>query len=374
MKRETISLALNGLDDRYISESAVFSPVRTQAAPERIGQMRKKRIITLALAAALLLALGITSYAVWSVHAARQQELKADLRIEESKVKSYVEYEVPDTPDGTGLTLLSTVNDGDSQRVFVNVSPVERDVLDRFPESVSFAWKLDGMTVNGEPYWMVASPKLQSDISVSGHEAIHDAILRDAYDEGAKTLTLELFIANNAIEQAQAHENSENVHLTLTLWDHQAQAEAHVSSSAEWLDGQTSFGSVWFTPTAYEMRYFDFGQALYHDEALDKTIEIVGLELTPFSAVWKLRYDGAAAFHRPDADWDAFRDWSLLEDKVCIEAALIFSDGSRFSTGGALTTPYVDGVVEQHCGWGAAIDINDVQRIVLGDLVLWEAP
>ncbi|MBR6353262.1 MAG: hypothetical protein IKS25_03980, partial [Oscillospiraceae bacterium] len=63
----------------------------------------------------------------------------------------------------------------------------------------------------------------------------------------------------------------------------------------------------------------------------------------------------------------------LLEDKICQQAQLLFSDGSTFSTGGALTTPYEDGVVNQYCGWAQAIDIADVQRIVLGDLILWEA-
>ena len=64
--------------------------------------------------------------------------------------------------------------------------------------------------------------------------------------------------------------------------------------------------------------------------------------------------------------------WSMLEDKVCIESQLFFSDGSAFSTGGALTAQYKDGAVELHCEWGTAIDINDIQKIVLGDLILWE--
>ena len=108
-------------------------------------------------------------------------------------------------------------------------------------------------------------------------------------------------------------------------------------------------------------------------EELDKDIEIVGLELTPFSAVWKVSYEGAENFHKPGADQTAYGPWSILEDKVCIEAKIIFSDGSEFSTGGALTTPYENDTVNQWCGWGSAINIDDVQRIVLGDLVLWEA-
>ena len=97
------------------------------------------------------------------------------------------------------------------------------------------------------------------------------------------------------------------------------------------------------------------------------------MELTPFSAVWKVSYEGAEFFHTPEADLAAYEPWSILEDKVCIEAKIVFSDGSEYSTGGALTTPYENGTVNQFCGWGSAINIEDVQRIVLGDLILWEA-
>ena len=47
MKRETISLALNSLDDRHITDTAVFSPETVQRSPERIVYMKRKRIVTL---------------------------------------------------------------------------------------------------------------------------------------------------------------------------------------------------------------------------------------------------------------------------------------------------------------------------------------
>ena len=126
MKRETITLMLNCVEDGFISETAVFRAASRQESPERTAHMKKKRIITVALAAALMLALGITAYAIWSIHAARQQELKADLKIEENNVSSYMEYTVPDE-QASGLVLLSAVNDGDVQRVFVNISPVAEE-------------------------------------------------------------------------------------------------------------------------------------------------------------------------------------------------------------------------------------------------------
>ena len=62
----------------------------------------------------------------------------------------------------------------------------------------------------------------------------------------------------------------------------------------------------------------------------------------------------------------------MKERKICIDAKIIFSEGSTFSTGGALSCPFENGVVRLNCGWGSAINIDDVQRIVLGDHVLWE--
>lgn len=55
-----------------------------------------------------------------------------------------------------------------------------------------------------------------------------------------------------------------------------------------------------------------------------------------------------------------------------MNARIIFSDGSSMVTNGALSARYEDGVVSLYTGWPRAIDITDVQQIVLGDLVLWE--
>ncbi len=70
MNREIISRALNGLSDRHISETAVFAPPAIQETPERTKPMHitvkkrvSRRILTIALAAALLLSLAIAAYA-----------------------------------------------------------------------------------------------------------------------------------------------------------------------------------------------------------------------------------------------------------------------------------------------------------------------
>ena len=352
MNRELLSKAFGDIDELFVEEA--YRPVPGDTgAPERILHMKKKRLITFALAAALMLALGITAYSVWSIHSARQQELKDDLGIGDNSVSSYLEYPVPDGP-AAGLVLLSSVNDGEIQHLYVNISPVSEEDASSFPDNTRFSWSIPGTEIGG-----FAGPQLPVGLSVSGTDAIREAVLEHAYDRETQTMTLQCYVDVNFIETAKASLGTDSLPLQVNM------------TSGE-NDPQT-FGPVRFALTEKQCRYFDFGRALYYDEALDREIEIIGLELTPFSAVWVVNYEGAAGFHTPEADWDAYRPWSQLEDKVCIESQLYFRDGSSFSTGGALTTPYEDGAVRLRCGWGGAIDIDNVQRIALGDLVLWEA-
>lgn len=367
MLSEKVLFALNNVDDSFLEEA---NELLERSAPTQhaLNKRTLRVILIAAVLAALLAACGIG----YSIHQRRQQELRENLKIEENNVTSYKEYESQPQSDASGVTLLSTVNDGELQKVFVDVSPVEKDIIDRYPETVGFAWKLDGMNLNGEEYWMTARPNLKDDSSISDEGDIHEAVLNDAYDEKTKTLTLKFSILNTAIAQAQAYENSERVHLTLTLWDRQAQADANVGLSAEWLNSQKSFGSVWFVPSDREVRYFEFNHLLYYNEELDRELEILGLELTPFSAIWKMHFEGAEKLHNPNADWDAHKPWAMLEEKIAMEAKLVFPDGSDFSTGGSQTSIFEDGVVKLYCSWDSAINIDNVQRIVFGDLILWE--
>lgn len=352
MKRETISKALNDLDDRFIIESAVFSPDSIQETPERIVHMRKKRIVSLALAAALILALGVAAYAAWSIHSARQQELKAELKIEENDVNSYVEYDVSNEPEN-GIVLLSSVNDGEFQRIFMNVFPVSEAEVAVYNEKYDFFWNLEG--TDG---WGLAAPYFPDDVTACGNDEIQAAVQKYAYDKDTKTMTLQCIIPTYWLKDAMERLDMDTCPLTVEM------------QAGE--DTLRAFGPVSIAITDEQQRTFDFGNILHHDSALNKDIELVGLKLTPFSAMWIVDYDGAEQFHKPETDWNAYRDWANLEDKICQEAKIIFSDGTEFSTGGALRCTYENGVVELHCGWGSAINIDDVQRIVLDDFVLWE--
>lgn len=92
MDREAAFQALSGLDERYIAEAVSYAPAA--GASERKRMMRTKRLITLALAAALLLALGATAYALGIVSMDRRvPDPEESFRIRwEENASGYIEW------------------------------------------------------------------------------------------------------------------------------------------------------------------------------------------------------------------------------------------------------------------------------------------
>ncbi len=79
MNRETLFDALAWIDDRFIAEALRYSPEAASGSPERIVHVKKKRIISLALVAALMLALGVAAYAAYNSVSTPQAAEKAAL-------------------------------------------------------------------------------------------------------------------------------------------------------------------------------------------------------------------------------------------------------------------------------------------------------
>ena len=99
MKRETISLALNRLDDRHISDTTDFLPGVIQNSEERILHMKKKRSITFALAAVLMLALAAVAYAVsgtprWTATHAMKDTGEYTSLEDLEKIESLIGYDI----------------------------------------------------------------------------------------------------------------------------------------------------------------------------------------------------------------------------------------------------------------------------------------
>ena len=95
MNRDRLFQALSGLDDRYIAEAIRYAPEDASGASERIVKMKAKRIITIALAAALILALGVTAWAVNAAVATPEAAEKVALeQIEKWKTMGLISQDV----------------------------------------------------------------------------------------------------------------------------------------------------------------------------------------------------------------------------------------------------------------------------------------
>ena len=93
MNREKLFDALAGIDESFVAEALRYSPEAASGSSERIVHLKKKRIVTLALAAALILALGVAAYAVFSPYSTRVPEPEEGFRINwEENASGYIEW------------------------------------------------------------------------------------------------------------------------------------------------------------------------------------------------------------------------------------------------------------------------------------------
>ena len=340
------------LVDALYVEAADGIPPKRETEISRVHGKSGKISRTALIAAVLTAVLMGSAFAAWSIHDARQQELREDLQIDENNVDGYAEYAVPDEA-ASGLVLLSALNEGDTQRVYVNVSPVEEEEFADYLYGREFRWSIDGTECSG-----FADPNLPGGVMLEGRDEIRAGVLQYAYDKDSKTLTLILFLKTQAVREAAEMLGSDEIPLSVSI----VEGEEVIHS----------FGPVPFALTEEQLREFDFGNAVYHDAEFGRDMEIAGLTLTPFRAVWRVRFEGEPAeIIRDDLDMP-LPDWTLMEEKLCRGAEIIFSDGTSITTGGAVGAINEGDLISLPCGWDTAININDVERIVFGDLVLWE--
>ncbi len=93
MNREKLFDSLADIDETYIAEALRYSPEASSGSSERIVHLNKKRMISFALAAALILALGAAAYAVFSTYSARVPEPEETFRINWAENASgYIEW------------------------------------------------------------------------------------------------------------------------------------------------------------------------------------------------------------------------------------------------------------------------------------------
>ena len=366
MNRELLSKALCEIDESFIAEAYRPVPEASSGSSERILRMGKKRIITFALAAALILALGVTAYAIGvSIHRRRQEELREQLQIDENQVADYVEYPVAEEPEkapAEGVTLLSAMNDGEFQRFWVVLNGVTPEMIERLESSEQVDWEGKALPANGHRYSFLYATM----DGESYFDAMNPLNFRDGYDLESQTLTTECSIPLHELEPGR------KIMLRFVMADcidyeldhSEAELVCELGSTEVERTGQAIL-TVWFSePVSFSNGAYGKG-------------EFLGAEISASGVNWILRHDGVSQMYRnhefhDEAQRQAYleleRSWLAAIEEVERTAAVNFADGSSREVGLPLSSSEPEGdIVKDACLFGGGtINLDEVVSITIG--------
>ena len=373
---------LDQIDDAYVLEAAETGERRASAKRKGIGRPTR-RLAALAAVVALLLALGVTAYAISSIHQRRQAELKESLSIEENQVESYVEYDTGAEENTPGITLLSTMADGEFQRVYVNVSPVSREDVSACAGTAKFAFSVDGgntfsyaapympqeerLKLNESDLVTAYDPDTGGEIRYVDPAAVSELMLEQAYDQETQTLTLQCNILRSEMDCTKPVE--------LEVWGITMRPGDDGSVEVS-LD--RNYGSVSFDPTGLEVRELMLDTpVVFENSETGQRGTIEGLIVYPTELTWLVTHPDAENVYR--GDWTEeekaeylplLRSWAGSLDQTLCGAKLNFTDGTSFDIPVIVRMPFEDGWAKGVTYWTAAININAIESVeIMGQTV-----
>ena len=348
MTREQVWDIIGDIDDRFIAEAAQYDPQKCSRSPERIGVMSKKRMITFALAAALILALGVTAYAIgMGIHRQRQAELRHELQIDENNVTDYVEFAVPEEGAAEGgLTLLSTMNNGDYQLLYFNISPVSEEMIACLDQENL----RDRENRDDRVFW----PYLYLDGEYYGILVNQFARYRDDYDPDTETLTLRASLPNLKFRDKDSIE----IRVALGYTDNYAQI--HESAS---------YGPALIPLTQQRVINVRFPEPVsFENPETGGAGQIIGADIYAEGITWLVTHDDMESVYPVESQDDLrWLPWARARDKLELEAQLHFADGSIRTNLAADRTEYWNGTVyDVYLFHDGSINIDQVVSITIG--------
>ena len=362
LNSEKAVFAMNDIDDSYLESAGEMLGYKTR---EKAGHGFKKRIITFALAAALILGLGTIAYAIGlSIHRLRQEELREHLQIDENQVTDYVEYPVAEDPEKApvdGVTLLSTMNDGEFQRLWVVINGVTPEMIERLESTEQVDWEEQALPANGHRYCFIYATM----DGESYFEAMTMHVL-DGYDSESQTLMTECDIPLLDLEEGR------KVILSFVMLDHIDYELDH--SEAEIV---CQFGSVEVERTGQAIRVVWFPEPVPFENGSYGKGEFLGAEITASGINWILRHDGVSQMYRShefsdEAEKQTYREmeqsWLAVIEGLERGAVIRFADGSSREVGLPLSSSLSEGdIVKDHCPCGrGTINLYQVVSITIG--------
>ena len=423
MNRYQLNRALTGIDDRYLT---MVDRKTEEAQTMRQKNIKSKKIFRTILIAAVITALmGITAYAVSSIHAARQQALRADLKIDENEVSGYTEYaeSEPDTASVSSLAetvgaepriqLISSMQQGDFQAVYFSVSPV--------PEETARSFFFDNMVT--EFSYIASNEKIPEDCwytagrdeegieksfahpipFTEGHEAEHmvemsspsglpdengvqqavtfevvdpdwykPLLMEHSYDPETQSLMLMAMIYRQTVDFSRPVYFSVRCLDGPSVWsDMDMPIEEYIASYAPVYLADYGTVQLEASDTVFVSPILAEPIRLVNPENSGK-LEIRDIRLSANCVEWKIAHDDADLIHNLDPESPAFHEdfekqlqWIRFQDEILSTAYLTFTDGSTMPLSGSPSAPYEDGITTLTSSWSGTIDIGSVKSITV---------
>ena len=423
MNRYQLNRALTGIDDRYLT---MVDRKTEEAQTMRQKNIKSKKIFRTILIAAVITALmGITAYAVSSIHAARQQALRADLKIDENEVSGYTEYaeSEPDTGSVSSLAetvraepriqLISSLQQGDFQAVYFSVSPV--------PEETARSFFFDNMVTEfsyiasnekiPENCWYTAGRDEEGIVKsfahpipfTEGHEAEHmvemsspsglpdengvqqavtfevvdpdwykPLLMEHSYDPETQSLMLMAMIYRQTVDFSRPVYFSVRCLDGPSVWsDMDVPFEEYIASYAPVYLADYGTVQLEASDTVFVSPILAEPIRLVNPENSGK-LEIRDIRLSANCVEWKIAHDDADLIHNLDPESPAFHEdfekqlqWIRFQDEILSTSYLTFTDGSTMPLSGSPSAPYEDGITTLTSSWSGTIDIGSVKSITV---------
>ena len=423
MNRYQLNRALTGIDDRYLT---MVDRKTEEAQTMRQKNIKPKKIFRTILIAAVITALmGITAYAVSSIHAARQQALRADLKIDENEVSGYTEYaeSEADTASVSSLAetvgaepriqLISSLQQGDFQAVYFSVSPV--------PEETARSFFFDNMVTEfsyiasnkkiPENCWYTAGRDEEGIVKsfahpipfTEGHEAEHmvemsspsglpdengvqqavtfevvdpdwykPLLMEHSYDPETQSLMLMAMIYRQTVDFSRPVYFSVRCLDGPSVWsDMDMPIEEYIASYAPVYLADYGTVQLEASDTVFVSPILAEPIRLVNPENSGK-LEIRDIRLSANCVEWEIAHDDADLIHNLDPESPAFHEdfekqlqWIRFQDEILSTAYLTFTDGSTMPLSGSPSAPYEDGITTLTSSWSGTIDIGSVKSITV---------
>lgn len=366
--------ALDGLEDSMITEliSTMYHAKSTNYVNRKPGL---RLIVAATVAVSIIAALGLAAYAISSIHQRRQEELRAHYKVEEHNVTSYVEYDEVEAVQGVGL--VSAINDGQFQRVYVNVSPIgyeeaydgvlKRDFWCSFNggqtgHNVEIPW--DANKIKPEDYYTVFDEDTGARFSSILPEKWAQYMMETSYDEQTQTLTLCCNILN---EDIAGRDELELTLLRSIIKDINNKVEVEPGVYGYEAE-QKIYGTVLFKPTTAECRRIELESPVkFTDESTGDLgyISVIELYPTAMNVLVKLAdSEGEKQIQQ--------QSMANAMEKAVQTVKLSFADGTERYFPGTMAAPVENGYIACKGVWNDSVDINAVTEVeVLGEKVVF---